>query len=219
MPRSSTRTAARLAAALAALLLSPLAASAQPGPVKSPIRLEFTVNGGVLAPAGTLVQDGELSTGGLELSEDFAFGGGVGVLLPGGLTLEGQLLFAPGSSLERTGEQIVGGESEQAVSDAEFLALTGNLIYRLPLPLVQPYFGAGAGMKRLSFDDGTVLGTDDDSQFTGEVLVGTYVSVIPGLTLRAEARDYLSSFTDPRTDESEFQNDLAFLAGLSWRIP
>lgn len=218
MTRRSAFPAAALAALLAALFLA-----AAPGPsraqVEPPVRLEFTVSGGVLAPVGTLVQDGALATGDLELSEDFALGGGVGVHLPGGLAVEGQLLFAPGASLERTGEQILGGDAERAVTDAEFLALTGNLIYRLPLPLVQPYFGAGAGVKRLAFDDGTVLGVDDDSEFTGELLAGAYVGLVPGLTIRAEARDYLSSFTDPRTDDSQFQNDLAFLAGLSWRVP
>lgn len=199
-----------VAGLLAAALPAP--AAAQPGPIESPVKVEFTFSGGVLAPASTLVDGSGVTGGELELSEAFAVGGGIGVLLPGGFSVEGQALFSPGTDLEPSG----GGD---AVTDADFLAATANIVYRLPTPLLQPYFGAGGGLKRVSFDDPTVLGTDSETDFTGSLLLGTYVKLIPGWTIRVEARDYLSSFTDPRTDESEFQNDLAFLAGVSYRFP
>lgn len=211
---------AALALALsAALALAPRPVAAQPGPIDSPVQLEFTATGGVLTPAGTLTEpivtappSGDPSLEELELSEAFAFGGGAGVKLPGGLTAEGQLFFSPGVDLQTV-------ERGAVLTDADHLALTGHLLWRFPVPLVQPFLGAGGGWKRVSFDDPSVLGTEAESDLTGTLLAGAYVDLVPGLTIRAEARSYLSSFDDPRVDDSELQNDMVFLAGLVWSVP
>lgn len=211
----------RSVAALAALAVAAAAApaAAQPGPVESPVQLEFTATGGLLEPAASLTDPvatapppSDRSAGELELSEAFAVGGGVGLKLPGGLTAEGHLLFSPGVDLQTT-------DDGTALSDADHLALTGHLLWRVPLPVVQPFVGAGGGLKRVSFDDATVLDVEDESDVTGTLLAGAYVGLVPGLTIRAEARGYLSSFEDPRVDDSRFQNDVAFLAGLVWSVP
>lgn len=210
-------TGAVLLAAAFALPGIPRSAAAQPA--DPPVELEFTATGGLLAPATDLTDpivtappSADPSTRALELSGAFAFGGGVGVKLPGGLTAEGHLLFSPGVDLQTADDGTV-------LSDADHLALTGHLLWRLPLPLVQPFVGAGGGWKRVSFDDPSVLGTEDESDLTGTLLAGAYVDLVPGLTIRAEARGYLSSFEDPRVDDSELQNDMAFLAGLVWSVP
>lgn len=198
--------------ALAATALSPQPAFAQLGPIESPVRVEFLATGGVLTPTATLVDGSGVSGGDRELSESFALGGGIGVHLLGGFGVEGQLLFSPEVELQTVG-------TGDVVSDADVLAATAHLVYRLPLPLIQPFLGAGGGVRRLSFDDPTALATEDESDLTGSVLAGAYVGLVPGLTIRLEARDYISSFTDPRSGNSELQNDLAFLAGLAWRVP
>lgn len=212
--------AAGLAVLLALALPAP--AAAQPGPLESPITVEFTALGGVLSPAGNLTGDipsapppfpGDPANA-MEVSDSPAFGGGVGVRLLGTLAVEGQLLFAPGAELQTVDRGI-------EVTGAEVLTATGYLLYQFPLPVVEPFVGAGGGVKRLSFDDPTVLGTDDESDLTGTVLAGAYVDLIPGWTIRVDARDYISSFSDPRVadGDSELQNDLVFTAGLAWRIP
>lgn len=219
MLRSSISSGAVAAVAVAAAaVLVPRPAAGQPGPVESPIQLEFTATGGLLSPTTSLT-DRLVAAPGLsgaspemELSQALAFGGGVGVKLPGGLTAEGQLLFSPGVDLQAADDGTV-------LSDADHLALTAHLLWRFPLPGVQPFVGAGGGWKRVAFDDPTVLGTEAESDLTGALLAGAYVDLVPGLTIRAEARSYLSSFTDPRLDDSSLQNDMAFLAGLVWSVP
>lgn len=206
-----TRAAAALAAtALAAWL--PAEASAQPGPVSSPVQVELNVSGGVLVPLSSLVESSGTGSE-LELSESAAFGGGVGIGLPGGLVLEGQALFAPGTKLEDL--------SGAQLTEGDILTVSGHALYRFPLPLVKPFFGGGVGLRSLSLDDATALETDSESDFTGVLLAGAYVTAVPGLNIRAEVRDYLSSFQDPRLteDASKLQNDVALLAGLSFSFP
>ena len=216
MPTSDLRTlvsrsaAGVLAAALAFWM--PAEASAQPGPVGSPIQLELNLSGGVLVPASTLVDGSGVTGSELDLSSSAAFGGGVGIGLPGGLVLEGQALFAPSTGLE----DVDGTE----LTEGDILNVTAHAIYKFPLPLVKPFFGGGAGFRNLSLEDATALQTDSESDFTGVILAGAYVTAVPGLNIRAEIRDYLSSFQNPlATDESKLQNDVALLAGLSFSFP
>lgn len=206
-----TRTAAGLLAGALALWL-PADAAAQPGPVGSPIQVELNVSGGVLVPASSLVEDGAVTGGEIDVSESAAFGGGVGIGLPGGLVVEGQALFAPSTSLE----DVSGTE----LTEGDILTVSGHALYKFPLPVVKPFFGGGIGFRNLSLDDATALGTDSESDFTGVLLAGAYVTAVPGLNIRAEVRDYISNFENPlATDDSKLQNDIALLAGLSFSFP
>lgn len=221
--RSSASGTTPAAAALPALLLALAAAAgpaaAQPGPIESPVKIEFNAQGGVLTPAASLTEglvtappSSDPSLNPLELSDAFALGGGAGLQLPAGFGVEGQLLFSPGVDLRTV-------DSGTVLSDADFLAVTGHVVYRLPIPILKPFVGAGGGVRRLSFDDPSVLETDGATDATASLLAGAYLSLIPGWTVRVEARDYISGFEDPRVDDTKLQNDLAFMAGLSWSFP
>lgn len=192
--------------ALLALAAAPDAAAGQ----ASPIHLEFGVHGGVLSPQGELTDGSGVEGGELALTESFAVGGHVGVQLLGGLTVEGAVSTAPSTEVEGSSGEVTG---------ASFLAATGHLVFRLPLPLLEPFLGVGGGVRRLSFDDESTFGTASESDVAGSLLVGTYVTAVPGWRVRLEARDVISGFEDPRSGDSSFQNDLLFLAGLSWRVP
>lgn len=207
----------RTGALVLALLLSPTLASAQLGP---PVSFEISGTAGALVPTSSLANATQAgTTEDLEASSNFAFGANLAVLLPIGFTLEAQGLLAPGSDLEQAG------------TSSDWLALTGAFIYRFPVPvvsaLVQPFVGAGAGVRSHSFDDFESLslqqqaalgGSDSSSDFVADVMLGTYINAIPGLKIRLEARDYLSSFGTAGGD-SNFQNDLTFLAGLGFEFP
>lgn len=217
-PGPGAAAACALIAALA-VALAPRPAAAQPGPIESPVKVEFLVSGGMLSPTSTLADREDISGADVALGDVFAFGGGIGVQLPLGFGVEGQLLYAPGADLEPTGPQIASADDEVTIADAGFLAATGHLVYRFPLPLIQPFLGAGAGVRRVSLSEPNPLGTEGATDLTGSLVGGAYVDIVPGMTIRLEARDYLSGFDDPRFGDSEFQNDLAFLAGLAWRVP
>ena len=200
------RASAIVALAAAAALAAPGAALAQ----AAPLHLEFGLQAGRFSPSGTLAEGSGVTGGDLELTESFALGGHAGVQLPGGLQFEAAVVTAPGTDLEGSG-----GEE----SGASFLAATGHVVWRFPVPLVEPFVGAGGGVRRISFDRPGVLGTEEESGLAGSLLGGVYVTAVPGWRIRLELRDVVSGFEDPRTGESELQNDLFFLAGLSWRIP
>lgn len=199
---------ALVAVLAAALALWPTADAA----AQSPVAVELNVSGGVLVPASTLIEDGTITGGDVELSESAAFGGGVGVGLPGGLILEGQALFAPSTGLENV--------SGDEITEGDILTISGHALYRFPLPVVKPFFGGGVGFRNLSLDEVGALGTDSESDFTGVILAGAYITVVPGLNIRAEVRDYISNFENPlQEDDSKLQNDIALLAGLSFSFP
>lgn len=204
------------ALALVALLapaVALFAVTAAPAPVEaqaSPIHVEFGVQGGVLSPRGTLAERGASEGGDLALTESFAFGGHAGVQLLGGLTLEGALATSPGTEV---------ANDDGTVTGASFLSATGHLVFRLPLPLVEPFFGAGGGVRRLAFDDPSTFGEESVSDVAGTLLAGAYVTALPGWRIRVEARDVITGFEDPETGDSSYQNDLLFLAGLSWQVP
>lgn len=195
-------------ATLALLLTAgaPVAAAAQ----AAPLHLEFGIQGGVFSPSGELAEGDGFAAGRLEMSDAFVLGGHAGLQLPGGWMVEAAVATSPGTEVEGSG-----GES----TGASFLSATGHLVYRLPIPFVEPFLGAGGGIRRLSFDDAGAFGSEGASDLAGVLLGGAYVTAVPGWRVRLEARDVISGFEDPRSGESELQNHLLFLAGVSWRVP
>lgn len=210
-PDRRSRTLLLALGILAPLALLASAAAPEPAHAQaSPIHVEFGVQGGVLSPQGTLAEGSGVEGGELSLTESFAVGGHAGVQLLGGLMLEGALVTAPSTEVEGSGG---------AATGASFLAATGHAVFRLPLPLLEPFLGVGGGVRRLSFDDESTFGTESVSDVAGSLLVGTYVTAVPGWRIRLEARDVVTGFEDPRTGDSSYQNDVLFLAGLTWRLP
>lgn len=203
-----SRSHVRPAVIAALVLLLPSAGASAQGPLAPPLQLEISVSGGFLVPATSLADETQVPNE-VRLADSPAVGGGLGLLLPGGLNVEAQGLYAPGADLETA------GASDRA---ADFLALTGNLVYRLPLPFLQPFLGAGAGVRQISTESSAEDSeTQRENDFTVALLAGTYLSLVPDWRIRLEIRDYLSSFAVG--EGSKLQNDLAFLAGMTLRFP
>lgn len=196
--------------------------------VPSPVHLELTGNAGVLSPTSNLI-DGPYvdataeSISNVQLQSGFAFGGTGAVQLPLGLSFEGQVLYAPNLDIQGDGASL-STLGPQKLGQANYLAVTGDVLFRVSVPVVswffEPFVGAGAGMRRLNFDQAAAdrFATDHSSDFAGNVLAGAYVSFIPKVRLRVEARDYISKF-QPQGGDSKTQNELALLAGIAFRAP
>jgi hypothetical protein len=190
--------------------------------------VELGLQGGVFTPAAHLVSAREGETfGSVGATRSSALGATAGLRLPGGLVLEAHGLWVPDADVEDDAGVRYGGVS--------VLGLTAVGLYRPSLAgvdaFVQPFVGGGAGVKRYSFDPavvaapevGPVAGPDelglegDETDLSLELVVGAWVTLLPGFRIRLEARDYLSRFA--RDDESELQNDLTFLAGVGVALP
>lgn len=211
-----TSSLVRTASLALALLLAPAVAAAQ---VPSPVSIQISGTAGALVPTSSLAKAAAAGTAeDVEIGSNFAFGANVGLSLPIGFDIEAQGLLSPGADLGSFGGTSV---------SSDWLALTGVLLYKLPLPGISPFFGAGAGIRRHSFDNFQSLptqlqdglgGESESSDFTGEITVGVKLGLIPGADVRVEARDYLSSFS-PVSGDGVFQNDLVLLAGLGFSFP
>lgn len=202
---------------VAFLAAVPAALSAQPGPVSSPVKVELSPVAGALVPLSTLIEASEATENeDVDLSEALVYGGNAALHLPGGLGLEIQGLFAPGTETES-------GDGSSA--DASYRVLTGGLTYRLAPPgidrVVDPFVGIGGGVRHFSLDeDETSPGEErpEEDDFVATLQLGTYLT-LGSLTLRAEVRDYISSFGLEGTGDSILQNDLAALLGVAFRFP
>lgn len=213
------------AAVLACLWVLP--AGGQSGPTEAGPGVELGLQAGVFAAAGDLIgaRQGE-TFGSVGAARSLALGAVAALRLSGGFVVEAQGAWVPDADLE----------DEQGIDfgDMDLLTVTAVGLYRPSLPgmgaLVQPFLGGGAGLKSYSFDPavfaGPVGGVDDpedlglagdETDFTLELVAGARVTLLPGTRVRLEARDYLSGFA--RDEDSEFQNDFAFLAGLGVELP
>lgn len=212
--------AASLLGSMTAWMPTPVAAQLVP-----PIRLELTAGAGTLQPGTDLARASNVIGGATRLGGSLALGATAALQLVGGLGIEAQALWAPNAALEDPGGTHEGG--------ADWLALSLDAVFRPPLPilssLLEPFLGAGLGVRRLTVHPepqavpggplaGIVLADSSARRdFTVEGLVGTYVK-LPGLwRLRAEVRDYITSFTD--AGDARLQNDLAVLGALVIRVP
>jgi len=116
-----------------------------------------------------------------------------------------------------SGDGISAGSGE---ASAKLLAVAGDLVIR-PLPrllVVQPYFLAGAGVKRYDFEVSELdSGVRDifESQTDFALHGGAGVEVSLGaLALRAEVSDYVSWFELGPGSEKQMQNDVFATMGL-----
>lgn len=216
---------AALAAVLATGALAPSSAWAQEragpeaGRELSPSRGNLGAFTGVLAPLNDLTSDpssfGTSQSVSPVLGVDAAFWPGRGSF---GLGLQG--LFAPGDlQVEATDFP---GAIPDDLGDARYLAATATLLYRLRLSgargRVEPYFGVGGGVRRLTVDPIAEPEVEDSTDPLGTLVAGTWVWFSHRLAIRFEVRDHLLDFESPTTGESRIQNDVSVTVGLGTRI-
>lgn len=163
---------------------------------------------GVFTPMSGLTGNTELSSGlALGVAAEFGI-----PLLP--LRLRANVEHLTGTELERRNEE------ETRVGDVVITTLTGAAVLR-PLPataLFQPYFLAGAGVKRYEMELENLAGGElsgvaqSQSRFTGQAGGGVDVRVGP-LAMVLEVSDYISTFV-AGSGESRLQNDLFGMLGF-----
>lgn len=174
---------------------------------------------GLLAPLNDLTSDpGSFGTAvsvSPVVGADAAFWFGKGRF---GLGL--QALFGP-ADLKAEPTEFQGAIPDD-LGKAHYLAGTASLLYRLQLPgargRVEPYFGIGAGVRRLSVEAIAEPEVEDVTDPIGTLAAGTQVWFSHRLAIRFEVRDHLSDFESPTTGESRLQNDVMVTVGLGTRI-
>lgn len=217
------RRTTRLAAlALAAAFALPAAATAQdreawePGPVQGDTRstLELTASAGVILPMSMLGSQGDTLQAELSTKQTFGatlevwFGGGFGLGVSGGYG-------SPDLTLTRADIQ-TGMQDVEELGSVDYLHGEALLLWRPELhgsaEVMLPYFGAGAGVRRLDFEDGS--GFEDTSDLTLVLNAGAQVRVSDAVHLRLDVRDLISSFEGGPFENSDLQHDLYAQVGL-----
>lgn len=193
------------AAIVAALLLWAAPAAAQ--------KLELTPWVGVYVPATDLVEQQAGVPAPVSVESSLAFGANLALRLPMGVALEGQLGYAPA--------EIEFGDPAQT-EDLKVLFAAANIQWRFGPPLipVKPYLTGGVGVVRWQSDAFSANEAEKStSTFAGNVGAGAYINLGPMLSLRADGRAYITTFSaqdfDPATaDESKFQSHFLASAGI-----
>lgn len=194
--------------AVAALVGSAGLARAQVGLVK----LEVAPWVGAYVPATDLVKEEAGVPAPLSITTSVAFGANLGVRLPLGIAIEGQVGYAPA--------EVEGGGLSQP-QDLNALFASANLQWRFGPPLipVKPYVVGGLGLVRWESDAFSSQGAGESvTNLAGSVGAGAYVTLGPIVSLRADGRAYLTSFNSQdfglAADESAFQSHFVLSAGL-----
>lgn len=193
-----------------------VSASSAPAQETRSSGLEVAVSGGVLAPLSLLSSsDVSFST---EVSTSAAVGGGVAWWL-GALGVEARGVWAPARlGLRPTG---IGGAVPDDLGDAEYLAGTIDLVYRLrlagPAGMVEPFLAAGGGVRRLELDPIARPEVRSATDPVGSLAVGARVDLWRPVAIRLEVRDHVSRFDATETGASKLQNDVLVAVGLSVR--
>lgn len=214
--RTGRRRASGLIAVIAvAALAFPAGASAQAYQATvTPPTAELTGYFGGIFPMSVLGSQGDtlkadLSTkAAFGASFEYWFGGGFGLGVAGGLA---------SPELALTTADV--GTGEQDVIDlgtVDYLHGEALLLWRPQFTssaaVLLPYFGAGAGIRRLDFEDGS--GFEDGSDVTIVLNAGTQIWVSESVHLRLDVRDLISSYEGGPFESSDLQHDLFVQVGL-----
>lgn len=188
-----------------------LALWASPARAQGLLKVEFTPWAGVYVPATDLVEEEAGVAAPVTVSTSLAFGANLGLRLPMGLAIEGQVGYAPAEIEYDLGP---GPQTE----DLNILFAAANLQWRFGPPLVpvKPYLTAGVGMVRWESD---ALASESTTNVAGNLGAGAYISLGPIVSLRVDGRAYVTTFSaqdfDPGTaDESKFQSHFVASGGL-----
>ncbi len=182
--------------------------------------LDLTAFVGWKAPVGNLTENkdtfGTSVTPGVALGLDGAywFGSGFGIGLQG--------FWGPSRlNVFETNPETTPPEAN-TMGDVNYFALAASALYRLnvggPAATVQPFFALGGGMRYLHVqaDAGPEVESAWDPALS--VAMGVYVPLARTMAIRAEFRDYISSFKSPTSGDSRLQNDLLISIGFTYRI-
>lgn len=214
------RTRAILVSLLAATCVLPSGAWAQEMPGEpggdgrgDATSIELTAYGGAVLPMSLLGSQGdsmqaELSTKpAVGAGLDFWFGGGFGLGVGGGIA-------SPDLTLTMVDSES-GMQQEIDLGSSDYLHGEALLLWRPELrgsaASVLPYFGAGAGVRRLTFDDPDF---DDTTDLTIVLNAGTHLQLSESVHLRLDVRDLISSFEGGPFESSDTQHDLVARVGV-----
>lgn len=210
------RLAGRLTATIIAATFGfPAAAAGQQyREVVVPATMELTAFGGALLPMSVLGSQGDSLKADLSTKPAFGasleywFGGGFGIGVSGGLA-------SPDLSLT-TADPGTGQQEVADLGSVDYLHAEALLLWRPRLSssasVLLPYFGAGAGIRRLDFASDS--GFDDTSDVTIVLNAGTQLWVSERLHLRLDVRDLISSFEGGPFDSSDTQHELIVQVGI-----
>jgi opacity protein-like surface antigen len=156
----------------------------------------------------------------VSIQSGIAFGGNLGVRMPMGIAIEGQVGYAPAEI------EFDDGTGGTQTEDLKVLFAAANLQWRFGPPLipVKPYVTGGAGIVRWQSDAFTAFGAEESvTNLAGNLGAGAYISVGPVMKLRLDGRAYITTFSaqdfDPTTaDESKFQSHFVATAGLAFEL-
>lgn len=203
-----------LVATLALAFSSVGDAAAQPeGPPSGP---EISLSASVLAPLAGLTSSTAFTT---EVSTAVGASGTVAWWFAPNLGLTAQGVWAPAELNVRPSEFT--GPIPTGLGDADYLAGTAAVTYRIStsgaLGSVEPFFGVGGGVRRLSLDPVASPDAEDSTDPVGTALAGVTTRVWPSLAVRMEIRDLVSRYESPLDGETRLQNDVLVSVGVSLR--
>lgn len=214
--RTGRRRASGMAAVIAvAALAFPAGATAQAYQATvTPPTVELTGYFGAIFPMSVLGSQGDTLKADVSTKPAFGagleywFGGGFGLGVAGGFASPGLALTTADLG---TGEQDV-----VDLGTVDYLHGEALLLWRPQFTssaaVLLPYFGAGAGIRRLDFEDGS--GFEDSSDVTIVLNAGTQIWVSEGVHLRLDVRDLISSYEGGPFESSDLQHDLFVQVGL-----
>lgn len=214
--RTGSRRASSLIAVISvAALALPTGAAAQAYQATvTPPTVELTGYLGAVFPMSVLGSQGDTLKADLSTKPAFGasleywFGGGFGLGVAGGLASPDLALTTADAG---SGEQDV-----VELGTVDYLHGEALLLWRPQFTssaaVLLPYFGAGVGMRRLDFEDGS--GFENGSDVTVVLNAGTQIWVSDGVHLRLDVRDLISSYEGGPFDSSDLQHDLFVQVGL-----
>jgi hypothetical protein len=176
--------------------------------------LELTGYIGTVLPLSQLANQGdtikaEISTKPVVgASLDYRFSGNWGVQVMGGFGKPELTVSAVDSGSEFPVTINMGS--------VDFLHAEATILFRPQFTgaaaALLPYFGVGAGIRSLSFPDGS--GFEDSDDVTLIITAGSHIQVSERVHLRLDIRDLVSSFESAGLDDSRLQNEFLINVGL-----
>lgn len=214
--RTGRRRARGLVAVSAAAVIAlPAGATAQEYQAEvTPPTVELTGYFGAIFPMSGLGSQGDTLKADLSTKPAFGagleywFGGGFGLGVSGGLASPGLVLTTVDTG---TGQQ-----EAIDLGTVDYLHGEALLLWRPQFTssaaVLLPYFGAGAGIRRLDFEEAS--GFEDGSDVTIVLNAGTQVWVSERVHVRLDIRDLISSYEGGPFENSNLQHDLFVQVGL-----